>query len=486
LGTVLDAPAVGAADATDPRRRASSPPPRRPTSTEWLWIRAGLDVLALAVAVFAVLPSHRVPALDTPLAPLVLLPPVAVFTFFARGFYRRRLILRFTRTLPVLASLAIATGGLALLSAALTRSPLDVGFWVRAWFIAACALSGSRLLIAQLELALLGRGHASEPTLVIGAGRVASVIVERLIAQPGYGLRPVALLGEDIGLSNGPADLVPRLGDLDALERVVEETGATHVVVAFGTAEAVALAATMRRCRELELRVAVVPRLYDAFCDRIDYEVIGGLPLLGLRPVHPRGWQFAIKHGFDRVVAACLLLLLSPLLGVLAVLVRLTSPGPALFRQERVGRDGVVFRIFKFRTMTSSQAAGAFQPRVGQAPGGVEGHDRRTALGRWLRRLSLDELPQLLNVLRGEMSLIGPRPERPEFVDLFAAQLHRYSERHACKPGMTGWAQVHGLRGQTSLADRIELDNYYIDHWSVLLDLRIIALTALAAVRTVE
>ena len=115
-----------------------------------------------------------------------------------------------------------------------------------------------------------------------------------------------------------------------------------------------------------------------------------------------------------------------------------------------------------------------------------EGHDRRTATGRWLRRFSLDELPQLLNVVRGEMSLIGPRPERPEFVDLFAVQLHRYSERHACRPGMTGWAQVHGLRGQTSLADRIELDNYYIDHWTPLLDLRILALTALAAVRSVE
>jgi exopolysaccharide biosynthesis polyprenyl glycosylphosphotransferase len=462
------------------------PSPRRPTSTEWIWIRAGLDLLALAVAVAVVLPSHHLPRFAGPDGPLLLLPPLGVLSIFALGLYRRRLILRFTRTLRVLASLAMATGALALLSAALARVPLDVLFWVRAWFVAAFALSVSRLLIAQGELALRRRGHASEPTVVLGAGRVATLIVERLLAQPGYGLRPVALLGDDVGLRHRERELVPRLGDLDALERVVEETGATHVIVAFGNAEAVWLAATMRRCRTLGLRVAVVPRLYDAFCDRVDYEVIGGLPLLALRPVHPRGWQFAIKHGFDRLAAAILLLLLSPLLVVLALLVRLTSPGPALFRQDRVGRDGVTFEIFKFRTMTTSQVAGAFEPRVGKAPGGVEGHDRRTAVGRWLRRFSLDELPQLLNVLRGEMSLIGPRPERPEFVDLFAVQLHRYSERHACKPGMTGWAQVHGLRGQTSLVDRIELDNYYIDHWSVLLDLRILALTVLAAVRTVE
>jgi lipopolysaccharide/colanic/teichoic acid biosynthesis glycosyltransferase len=157
---------------------------------------------------------------------------------------------------------------------------------------------------------------------------------------------------------------------------------------------------------------------------------------------------------------------------------------PLFFRQARVGRDGRTFDMLKFRTMTES----AVTPSVHElppdtAPGGVEGSDRRTRLGTILRRSSIDELPQLLNVLKGEMSLIGPRPERPEFVGLFEESVYRYSERHRVKSGITGWAQVHGLRGKTSLSDRVEWDNYYIENWSLWLDLKVLLLTALAVIR---
>ena len=158
---------------------------------------------------------------------------------------------------------------------------------------------------------------------------------------------------------------------------------------------------------------------------------------------------------------------------------RLSSPGPIFFRQRRVGRDGRSFDLLKFRSMRGSAAAegGASSRAAGRAPGGVEGVDRRTRVGRFLRRTSLDELPQLLNVLRGEMSLVGPRPERPEFVELFGHDIDRYGDRHRVKSGITGWAQVHGLRGQTSLADRVEWDNYYIENWSLWLDLKILLMT---------
>ena len=165
-----------------------------------------------------------------------------------------------------------------------------------------------------------------------------------------------------------------------------------------------------------------------------------------------------------------------------------------LFRQRRIGRDGKVFDLYKFRSMRIDLAqaeigadddASALEFLLGgdTAPGGVEGDDRRTPIGRFLRRSSVDELPQLLNVLRGEMSLIGPRPERPEFVELFNQDIIRYDDRHRVKSGITGWAQVHGLRGQTSLAERVEWDNYYIAHWSLGLDLKIFALTLLALLR---
>ncbi|HEY1450898.1 MAG TPA: sugar transferase, partial [Solirubrobacteraceae bacterium] len=207
------------------------------------------------------------------------------------------------------------------------------------------------------------------------------------------------------------------------------------------------------------------------------------------------GLQFAIKHALDRVLALILLILLSPVIAGAALAVRLSSPGPILFRQRRVGRDGKVFDFYKFRSMRP--APEGEQPEQGSsatdfllpgdtAPGGVEGDDRRTAVGRFLRSTSLDELPQFFNVLRGDMSLVGPRPERPEFVELFRQDVIRYGDRHRVKSGITGWAQVHGLRGQTSLAERVEWDNYYIAHWSLGLDLRILALTLLALFRNAE
>jgi lipopolysaccharide/colanic/teichoic acid biosynthesis glycosyltransferase len=168
-----------------------------------------------------------------------------------------------------------------------------------------------------------------------------------------------------------------------------------------------------------------------------------------------------------------------------AAAVKLSSPGPILFRQRRIGRDGHEFDVLKFRTMREvpSSTEQDFLPSDGMAPGGVEGIDRRTPVGQFLRGCSLDELPQLINVLRGDMSIVGPRPERPEFVELFAKEVQHYDERHRVKSGITGWAQVNGLRGQTSIADRVEWDNYYIENWSLAFDLRVLVLTIAEVLR---
>jgi len=239
------------------------------------------------------------------------------------------------------------------------------------------------------------------------------------------------------------------------------------------------LAAQIAQCQELGVGVSVVPRLYEWINDRATLDRVGGLPLLTLRPTDPRGWEFALKHALDRVFAASALVVLLPLMLLIAAAVRLSSPGPILFRQRRVGRDGQVFDLLKFRTMRIDKSAdrSAFSPPPGTAPGGVEVTDRRTLVGRWLRRSSVDELPQLLNVLRGEMSIIGPRPERPEFVERFSTEVARYEQRHRVRSGLTGWAQVNGLRGQTSIDDRVEWDNYYIQNWSLRLDFRILLMT---------
>jgi lipopolysaccharide/colanic/teichoic acid biosynthesis glycosyltransferase len=217
-------------------------------------------------------------------------------------------------------------------------------------------------------------------------------------------------------------------------------------------------------------------------------EHLGGLPFITARPVNPKGVQFAIKYAVDRMVATLLLVLSLPLLVPAALAILLSLGRPLFFRQVRVGRDGRTFAMLKFRTMRpASEAevtAQAMDLPPDTAPGGVEGGDRRTRLGTFLRRTSIDELPQLLNVLKGEMSLIGPRPERPEFVGLFEQSVYRYGDRHRVKSGITGWAQVHGLRGKTSLSDRVEWDNYYIENWSLWLDLKVLLMTFLAVIHS--
>jgi exopolysaccharide biosynthesis polyprenyl glycosylphosphotransferase len=241
---------------------------------------------------------------------------------------------------------------------------------------------------------------------------------------------------------------------------------------------------------------SLVPRLFEASTERVSVEHIGGLPLFAMRPADPKGWQFAVKYTLDRVAAGLLLTVISPLMLGLALATRISMGRPIFFRQRRVGLDGREFEILKFRSMKNPSPkvngngklngngkvkvnvnGNGFKLAGDTAPGGVEGEDRRTRVGRFLRKTSLDELPQLINVLRGEMSMIGPRPERPEFVELFGQDIHRYSDRHRVKSGITGWAQIHGLRGQTSISDRAEWDNYYIENWSLWLDFKIAVMT---------
>ena len=218
--------------------------------------------------------------------------------------------------------------------------------------------------------------------------------------------------------------------------------------------------------------------------DRVALDWVGSMPVLGIRPLDPKGWQFRVKYAMDKPLALLGLLMLSPVMAAVALAVKLSSPGPILFRQRRIGQDGQVFDMLKFRSMHVPDADVEFVPPPGFAPGGVEGPDRRTPIGRFLRRTGLDELPQLINVLHGQMSLVGPRPERPEFVMAFGVQLARYRTATASSRASPAGPRSHGLRGQTSLAERVDMDNYYIRNWSLSLDLKIAFLTVPAVLRT--
>jgi len=328
--------------------------------------------------------------------------------------------------------------------------------------------------------------HFMTPAIIVGSGVVADRIIERLQTFPEYGLEPIGLLETEGADSQSHPD-IPVIGTADSIASAITSTGAGAVLIAFAPVRDERLIRVVRVAHRHKARVWVVPRMFDAVGERAGVEHLGGLPLLALPNADPYGWQFSVKHVFDRVAAGLGLLAISPLLISLILLIKLSSPGPIFFGQERIGRDGKVFKCLKFRSMRPPKASDAdFELKASSAPGGVEGVDRRTAVGKLMRKTSLDELPQLINVLKGDMSLVGPRPERPEFVEFFEIQIHRYGERHRVKAGMTGWAQVHGLRGQTSIADRVEWDNYYIENWSLALDLKILLLTVKAVMQGAE
>ena len=321
-------------------------------------------------------------------------------------------------------------------------------------------------------------GEAAKPTLIIGAGKIGHLVANRLLEHPEFGLRPVGFLDkEPLAESHS---VVPILGASWDLEQVVEEHGIEHVVVAFSTAPSEVLLRQVQRCERFGVGVSLVPRLFEYMTERVTIEHIGGLPLISARRAGPNGWQFAVKYAFDRIVGGVLLVVALPFLALIALGVALSAGRPILFRQTRIGLGGREFEIFKFRTMTHVPTDPPDLDEVlmkNIAPGGVEGVDRRTGLGSIIRRISLDELPQLVNVLKGEMSVVGPRPERPHFVELFERTVPHYADRHRVKPGITGWAQIHGLRGKTSLSDRVEWDNYYVENWSLWLDFKIMLTT---------
>ncbi|MBV8989455.1 MAG: exopolysaccharide biosynthesis polyprenyl glycosylphosphotransferase [Solirubrobacterales bacterium] len=350
---------------------------------------------------------------------------------------------------------------------------------VRLWLSAGVAVAVARATLQCIRRWALRSDAFATAALIVGAGEVGQHLAMRLIGDPRYGLRPVGFLDADpLEVGKREDSLVPVLGDPDELADCLRRTGARHVIFAFASEPDRLLVEKVRQCEQLGVTVSLVPRLFESINDRATLDYVGGLPLVSVRPTNPRGWQFALKHAFDRSFAFLALAAAAPLMITIAIAVRLSSPGPILFRQRRVGRDGHEFDVLKFRTMrVSSGDRSEFLLPEGVAPGGIEGQDRRTPIGRFLRDSSLDELPQLINVLRGDMSIVGPRPERPAYVKRFRRDVDRYDDRHRVRSGITGWAQVNGLRGRTSIADRVEWDNYYIRNWSLALDLRIIVLT---------
>jgi exopolysaccharide biosynthesis polyprenyl glycosylphosphotransferase len=478
---------------------------RRPaTSRERLhsWKVASFSVdflmMVFAMAAFEFLASAQYTSLGWRLVFSVLV----LVLFASRRLYATRLRVQFVDDLPrVVAATAVAAMTVIVLRV-FVQDDADAAKTVYYWMFATSCLVSGRAATHLAQARQRRRGIGDLPTLIVGAGRVGHLTAKRLLERPELGLRPVGFLDKD------PLDLddhstgLPVLGASWDLDRIISEYGVQHVIVTFSTAPHEVLVNLTRRCAERGVSVSLVPRLFEVEGSKITAEHLGGLPLISVDVTDPKGWQFTLKYAIDRVIGGLTLLVTLPLFVVLALAVRITMGRPIFYRQQRVGRDGHVFDMLKFRTMSGkpessgeADAGWALQEIQGGGPftngsssdNGAEEQasehlqlpaaDRRTPLGRLLRKFSLDELPQFLNVLRGDMSLVGPRPERASYVQQFEGTVYRYGDRHRVKSGITGWAQVHGLRGKTSLADRVEWDNHYVANWSPWLDVKILMMT---------
>lgn len=429
------------------------------------------------------------------------LPPTWMMWFFAptivalcamRGLYRWSLNRTFLDELPTIEAMTALAAMLLLsgliMNATITRTSSNAV--ARVWMCSAILIPLGRLIWITYKRYMFRRNVMTAGTLIVGNGRIAEKVIDRINATPDYGLRPIGLIDDELptmGIDRDQPSSIPYLGKLECVEDVIVQTGAECMVVAFSRTRDEKIIEAVRAAHKHDVAVWIVPRIFDTIGVRARIDHVGGLPLIAVPHTDPDNWQFFAKHITDRVVATVGLILISPVFLTLMLLVRLSSSGPIFFSQPRIGRDGREFGCLKFRSMRAPRASdAAFALHADSAPGGVEGVDRRTPVGKIMRATSLDELPQLINVIKGEMSLVGPRPERPEYVELFNIRIARYGDRHRVKAGVTGWAQVHGLRGQTSIADRAEWDNFYIENWSLGLDLKILTMTIGAVLRRAE
>ena len=447
-----------------------------------------IDSLAITLASVAATLGSDVLATREALYWLVAFDVLVFIGLARRGFYHlgmgKSLLDEMARLVGVTATVGSAVVVLRIL---LAPRPDIGGQTVRLWAFMTVYLAAGRIVLAWQSRRRRRRGGALL-TVIVGAGHVGELVGTRLVENRQLGLLPIGFLDDDPIPDRVGRLPLPLLGPTSELERTVADHDISHVVVCFSAVAHGVLLDVIRRARQLGVGVSVVPRLFEEVTSRFAVSHVGGIPLLQADQPDPRGWPFAVKYALDRVLAALALLCLSPVMALVALAVRLSSPGPIFYRQRRVGLDGYEFDVLKFRTMSDAPYAGAepiddvANAMLRQESPLVSG-DRRTPVGRWLRQLSLDELPQIINVVRGDMSLVGPRPERPELAQSFQLHIYRYGERHRVKSGMTGWAQVHGLRGQSSLADRAEWDNYYIENWSPWLDIKIVLLTIPALLR---
>ena len=411
---------------------------------------------------------------SSPRYDVAILAAVLALSYGIRGLYRSKLILSVLDDVP-----ALVLGWLVAVAAVLAYHQFALQ-WI----------GGLRMLLSAIGLVVLfrtanyavvrmlrQRGLAQHRTLILGADSMAEELAERLIVSREYGLYPIGFV--DAATESGDDLPVPILGRFPDLKELLGQHNPHALIVSRGAVNETELVSLLRDCHRHRCEVFVVPRLSEIQHKSVDTEFVWGIPMVRLRRAAYRTGTWRLKRLMDIGFALIALIVLSPVLLACALAVRLADgPGGVIFRQERIGVDGRRFELMKFRSMKPATE------QESQVTWNIANDARLGQVGRVLRKTSLDELPQLINILRGQMSIVGPRPERPHFVDEFGRLYTGYAARHRVPCGLTGWAQIHGLRGDTPIADRARFDNWYIENWSLWLDLTIILRTVTSVFRS--
>jgi len=431
-------------------------------------------------------PAKGIPPLSDYMLVFPLFLGLHLFIFYLQGFYRSRLkrtkfddfiLITLNAGITILLVQAVlnylyaySTG-----SSPLFRISFKLSHGFLAVYFAAVILliSFLRNQIYYLLKRRYARGLNLQNVIIIGAGEMGRTVAQKIVQYKDLGYVLKGFLdngvpaGETVDIDGG----VEVLGPLESLPAILESGDIHEVYVALDLGNYSQILETLKVVHKYAVRVRLIPDLFQLLTLKSNIQDLDGIPVISIDEVSLRGGKLAVKRAIDLVASAVLLIILSPLFLVVSLIVKLTSRGPVFYKQERVGLDGKAFKLIKFRTMVSDAEKDS-GPVMCQP-----GDTRMTRVGRILRKYSIDEFPQLVNVLRGQMSLIGPRPERPYFVRNFREKIPKYMLRHKVKSGITGWAQVHGLRQDTSIEKRLEYDFYYMQNWSLALDLKIVWMT---------
>ena len=402
---------------------------------------------------------------------------ILVTLFLNRQYYIPRAISRVDQFYAVFFSVSLGV----LLSVGFTVLIYSTDFEIpRAmilygWVLTILLIMIGRAMLSAVRLRLQKRGFGRDRVLIVGSGEMARVVLQRILWSPQLGYEVIGVVAagdedDDVVDPEGMLAGMKIIGQVFELPDLIDSEEIDEVIIAIpekGHREAVKIIAM---CERGEVSIKGFPDIFQMVATQPNIDDLGGLPLLSVRDYAMRGYLLMLKRVVDFSLALLILVFFSPLILLVALAIRVESPGSVFFVQNRMGLDGKPFKILKFRSMRNdSEKSG---------PGWtVDDDPRQTKLGKYLRRLDIDEWPQLINVILGEMSLVGPRPEQPYYVEQFRDSVPRYMDRHRAKAGMTGWAQVNGLRGDTSIAERTKFDLWYIENWSLLLDLKIVVRT---------